>query len=131
MSHLEPVAFFDPSQGCAGFLFNQAYMKTKPFKEGCVNRMKPVSCIVFVALIAGCGPQNYLQGNGGKPSQIVVSAHTQDECVEELQNEAKARGVEVKLKNVEADLVWDFILYPFYKAYKCTGEVVSPTKSAS
>ena len=95
-----------------------------------MNRMKPVLCIVFVALIAGCGPQYYLQGNGGKPTQIVVSAYTQDGCMEELQNEAKARGVEVKLKNVEADLGWKVFLFPFHKGYKCTGEVVSPTKSA-
>src|SRR5262244_443350 len=87
-----------------------------------------VSLMLFV-FITGWGPQFYLQENQGKPAQIVVSAYTQNGCMEELQQEAKNRGVEVKLTNVETDLGWEIFLYPFYKGYKCTGEVTGPAKS--
>jgi len=60
------------------------------------------SLMLFV-FIAGCGPQFYLPANQGKPAQIVVSAYTQNGCLEELQQEAKNRGVEVKLTNVETN----------------------------
>ena len=46
----------------------------------------------------------------------MVSAYTQDGCLEELQEEGKKRGVELKLKNVETDLGWEIFLFPFYKA---------------
>jgi len=84
--------------------------------------------LMLLVFITGCGPQYYLQENQGKPAQIVVSAYTQNGCMEELQQEAKNRGVEVKLTNVETDLGWEIFLYPFYKGYKCTGEVTGPAK---
>jgi hypothetical protein len=65
----------------------------------------------------------------GKPAQIVVSAYTQDGCFEELQQEAKNRGIEVKLANVETNLGLEILIFPFYKGYKCTGEVTGPAKS--
>jgi hypothetical protein len=65
----------------------------------------------------------------GKPAQIVVRAYTQNGCLEELQQEAKNRGVEVKLTNVESDLGWEILVFPFYKGYKCTGEVTGSAKS--
>jgi hypothetical protein len=79
-------------------------------------------------LLAGCGPQFYLPEAKDRPAQIVVSTYTQDGCLEELQEEAKKRGVEVRLKNVETDLGWEIFLFPFYKGYKCTGEVLGPAK---
>ena len=57
-----------------------------------------------------------------------VSTYTQDGCIEELQEEAKRRGVAVRLKSVETDLGWEIFLFPFYKGYKCTGEVTGPLK---
>ncbi|MGE5302772.1 MAG: hypothetical protein ACM3TN_05555 [Alphaproteobacteria bacterium] len=84
---------------------------------------------IALALVSGCGPQFYLPESKDKPAQIVVSAYTQDGCFEELQEEGKRRGVEVKLKNVETDLGWEIFLFPFYKGYKCTGEVIGPAKS--
>ena len=84
---------------------------------------------MLLAFITGCGPQFYLPENQGKPAQIVVSAYTQDGCIEELQQEAKNRGVEVKLTKVESDLGWEIFLFPYYKGYKCTGEVTGPAKS--
>ena len=82
----------------------------------------------FLALVTGCGPQLYLPENAGRPAQIVVSAYTQDGCLEELNEEAKRRGVEVKLNKVETDLGWEIVLFPLYKGYKCTGDVISPSK---
>lgn len=58
----------------------------------------------------------------------MVSAYTQDGCLEELQEEAKARSVEIKLKKVDTDLGWQIFLFPFYKGYRCIGEVVGPRK---
>lgn len=83
----------------------------------------------LIILIAGCGPQFYLPESKDRPAQIVVSAYTQNGCIEELQEEAKKRGVEVKLKDVETDLGWEILVFPFYKGYKCTGEITGPAKS--
>ena len=99
-----------------------------------VNPTKATTFAALFAFIAGCGPQYYLPENRGKPAQIVVSAYTQNGCLEELQEEAKNRRVEVKLTNVDAARQppgnpWDILLYPFYKGYRCTGEVTGPAKS--
>jgi len=53
--------------------------------------------------------------NQDKPAQIGISAYTQDGCLEELQQEAKDRGVEVKMTNVETDLGWEFFFILFTK----------------
>ena len=87
--------------------------------------------LTLLTLITGCGPQFYLPESQGKPAQIVVSAYTQNGCLEELQQEAKNRGVEAKLTNVETNLGWEILVFPFYKGYKCTGEVTGPAKSTS
>jgi hypothetical protein len=87
--------------------------------------------LVFFTLIAGCGPQFYLPESKERPGQIVVSAYTQAGCFEELQDAAKRAGVEVKLKNVETDLGWEIFLFPFYKGYKCIGEVTGPAGARS
>ena len=81
--------------------------------------------IIFGLLLSGCGPRFYLAADKNNPAQIVVSAYTQDGCTEELHAEAKSRGVEVKLKKIDADLGWQIFLFPFYKGYKCTGEVTT------
>ena len=85
----------------------------------------------LLVLIAGCGPQYYLPESKESPAQIVVSAYTQKGCFEELQDESNRRGVEVKLKSVETDLGWEIVLFPFYKGYKCIGEITGPAKSRS
>ena len=79
-------------------------------------------------LLAACGPQFYLPEARDRPAQIVVSAYTQNGCFEELQEEANKRGVQVRLKSVDTDLGWQIALFPFYKGYKCTGEIVGPAK---
>lgn len=77
--------------------------------------------------LIGCGPHFYKPALGpGQPAEITVSAYTQDGCLESLQEEAKARNVEVKLKEVQTDLGWEILLFPFYKGYKCTGVVSEP-----
>jgi hypothetical protein len=51
--------------------------------------------LAFFGLITSCGPQFYLTETKETRPQIVVSAYTQDGCIEELHQEAKQRGLEV------------------------------------
>ena len=87
-----------------------------------------LSSLTLLILIAGCGPQFYLPESKDRPAQIVVSAYTQDGCLKDLQEEGERQGFAVKLKNVETDLGWEIFLFPFYKGYKCTGEITGPLK---
>jgi hypothetical protein len=87
--------------------------------------------VVFLALIVGCGPQFVLPETKERPAQIVVSAYTQSGCFEDLYGSASRAGVEVRLKDVQADLGWQIFLFPFYKGYKCTGEIVVPSRARS
>jgi hypothetical protein len=87
--------------------------------------------IVLVALITGCGPQFMLPETKERPGQIVVSAYTQSGCFEDLHEAANRAGVEVRLKDVQTDLGWEIFLFPFYKGYKCTGEIVGPARARS
>ena len=41
---------------------------------------------------------------------------------------ADRAGVEVRLKDVQTDLGWEIFFFPFYKGYKCIGEVTGPLK---
>ena len=84
--------------------------------------------LILIFIVSGCGPRYYLPADKDKPGEIVVSAYTQDGCMEELQEEAKVQNVEVKLKKIETDLGWEILLFPFYKGYRCIGEVVGPAK---
>ena len=86
------------------------------------------SILALVVLLTGCGPKFYLPAHKEKPAQIVVSAYTQDGCKENLMVEAMGRGVRVKLLKIESDLGWGIVLWPLYKSYKCTGEVVGPIR---
>jgi hypothetical protein len=79
-------------------------------------------------LFAGCGPQFYLPETKDRPAQIVVSAYTQNGCLEELEEEARRKGVQVRLKSVDTDLGWEIAVFPFYKGYRCTGEIIGPAK---
>jgi hypothetical protein len=80
----------------------------------------------FLSLV-GCGPHYYKPAPGpNQPAEITVSAYTQQGCLNNLQEEARARNVEVKLKDVQTDLGWQIITFPLYKGYKCTGVVVEP-----
>lgn len=77
----------------------------------------------------GCGPHYYRAALGpDQPAEITVSAYTQQGCFDELQEEARARNVEVKLKDVKTDLGWEILVFPFYKGYRCTGVVIEPKK---
>ena len=81
-------------------------------------------------LLIGCGPKYYRPALGpNRPAEITVSAYTQAGCLECLQEEARNRNVEVKLKDIQTDLGWEIFLFPFYKGYQCIGIVVEP-KSA-
>jgi hypothetical protein len=57
-----------------------------------------------------------------------VSAYTQSGCLQELQEAANRAGVEVRLKDVQTDLGWQILLFPFYKGYKCTDEIIGPAR---
>ncbi len=83
---------------------------------------------LLIFVVSGCGPRYYLPADKDKPGEIVVSAYTQDGCMEELQAEAKTQNVEVKLRKIETDLGWEILLFPFYKGYRCIGEVIGPAK---
>jgi hypothetical protein len=93
-------------------------------------KIRPYS-IVFLALIVGCGPQFVLPETKERPGQIVVSAYTQAGCFEDLQEAANRAGVEVRLKDVQTDLGWEIFLFPFYKGYKCIGEITGPARARS
>jgi hypothetical protein len=80
----------------------------------------------FLSLV-GCGAHYYKPALGpNQPAEITVSAYTQQGCLDKLQEEARARNVEVKLKDVQTDLGWQVFMFPFYKGYKCIGVVVEP-----
>lgn len=84
-----------------------------------------VLCVVLASFVSACGPRFYKpEISPSQPAEIVVSAYTQDGCFEELEEEARERHVQVKLKDVQADLGWQIFLFPFYKGYRCTGIVV-------
>jgi hypothetical protein len=85
--------------------------------------------IGLFALIVGCGPAYVLPETKERPGNIVVSAYTQSGCLEDLQEAANRAGVEVRLKDVQTDLGWQILLFPFYKGYKCTGEIIGPARS--
>jgi hypothetical protein len=101
--------------------------------EGDSIYMKRIgSCgILFLILITGCGPQYVMPETKERRGQIVVSAYTQSGCFEDLQEAANRAGVEVKLKDVQTDLGWQIFMFPFYKGYKCTGEIVGPARATS
>ena len=83
--------------------------------------------LVSSVLLIGCGPKYYKAALGpDKPAEITVSAYTQSGCLDCLQEEARNRNVEVKLKDIQTDLGWEIFLFPFYKGYKCIGVVVEP-----
>jgi len=84
---------------------------------------------LFFAMFAGCGPQFILPETKERPGQIVVSAYTQAGCFEDLQEAANRAGVEVRLKDVQTDLGWE--IFPFYKGYKCIGEITGPARARS
>ena len=87
-----------------------------------------VGSLLLLTFAGGCGPQYALPETKQQPGQIVVSAYTQNGCLEELQEAANRAGVEVRLKDVQTDLGWEIFLFPFYQGYKCIGEVTGPLK---
>jgi len=93
-----------------------------------MNRWLVLSIAVALVLTA-CGPHAYIPEHRDQAAQIIVSAYTQDGCLENLNDEAKQRGVEVNLLKIETDLGWQIAMWPMYKGYKCIGEVVGPVKA--
>lgn len=86
---------------------------------------KMVLALICLVLVVGCGKRYVIpDATGSGPSKIVVSAYTNDGCREELQNEASRLGVQIRLTDVSSDLGWGILLWPFYKSYTCTGEVI-------
>jgi len=81
--------------------------------------------VALALLVAGCGPHYVIPDDkGGGPARIVVSAYTNDGCIENLNEEAAKLRVKVRLIDVKSDLGWGIFLWPIYKSYICTGEVV-------
>ena len=90
--------------------------------------MKKTFSYALALLLGGCGPHYLIPDSTGVLKTIVVSAYTNDGCVEALNEEAAKQGVKVRLTNVESDLGWGILFWPIYKSYKCTGEVVKESK---
>ena len=79
--------------------------------------------LALILVVSGCG-QHYIMPDSSAPEKIVVSGYTNDGCIENLHEEAAKNGVKVKLTEVKSDLGWGILLWPLYKSYVCTGEVV-------
>ena len=93
--------------------------------------MKKIALRLFLLAgflsFVGCGPHYYKPASSyNQPAEIIVSAYSQQGCLDQLHEEARARNVEVKLKDIQTDLGWQIFMFPFYKGYKCTGVVVEP-----
>lgn len=91
------------------------------------KRLVVLLVLASSVVLIGCGPKYYRPALGpDKPAEITVSAYTQSGCLECLQEEARNRNVQVKLKDIQTDLGWEIFLFPFYKGYKCIGIVEEP-----
>jgi hypothetical protein len=71
-------------------------------------------------MACGCGPRYFLPATGDRSAQFVASANSREGCLEMLRQDAAKVGFEIKLSGVERVSG----LFPFYKGYRCTGEVV-------
>jgi hypothetical protein len=92
------------------------------------NKNRCILTVAFATLMVGCGPNFYKPGLSlDQPAEITVSAYSQDGCLENLQEEAHKRNLEVKLKDIQTELGWQILLFPYYKGYRCTG-VVEPKR---
>jgi outer membrane lipopolysaccharide assembly protein LptE/RlpB len=96
--------------------------------------MKKTLLGIFILAISlsllGCGVHFYKPGlSPHQPAEITVSAYTQQGCLDDLQEEARTRNVDVKLKDVQAELGWEIILWPLYKGYQCSCVVVDPKEN--
>lgn len=80
--------------------------------------------LALILAVTGCGQHYIMPDSTGAPQKIVVSAYTNDGCIEVLNEEASKQGVKVRLTDVKSDLGWGIFLWPLYKSYTCTGEVV-------
>jgi len=87
--------------------------------------MKKTFSYALALLLGGCGSHYFIPDSTGRPEKIVVSGYTNNGCIQNLHEEAEIQRVRVKLTNVESDLGWGIFLWPIYKSYKCTGEVVN------
>ena len=89
-------------------------------------------------------PQYHLSYSDCRPRTAVLSSRNQGKarpnrgkclpqagCFEDLQEAANRSGVEVRLKDVQTDLGWEIFLFPFYKGYKCIGEITGPARARS
>jgi len=89
--------------------------------RSCFRRsMLPIVLIFSAALAGGCGPRYFLPATGERPALFVASAYSREGCLELLRQDAAKVGFEIKLSGVERESV----LFPFYKGFRCTGEVV-------
>ncbi len=83
-----------------------------------------VLCLALFFVASGCGQHYIMPDSAGVPQKISVSAYTNSGCIETLHEEAAKNDVKVKLTDVKSDLGWGIVLWPIYKSYTCTGEVV-------
>lgn len=88
-------------------------------------RFKFVPIMLSALVISGCGA-NYVKPplEANQPTELVVSAYTQDGCLEELNKKAATMGGTAKLVDVKSDLGWGIMMWPVYKSYQCKGYLV-------
>ncbi len=86
----------------------------------CMRSLFPIFIMVSAILAGGCGPRYFLPATAERPALFVASAYSREGCLEMLRQDAAKVGFEIKLSGVERQSV----LFPFYKGYRCTGEVV-------
>ena len=67
--------------------------------------MKKIIPYLILILIAACGPQFYLPETKDRPRKLSSARTRRTDVFEELQEEAKRRGVAVRLKSVKP--IWD------------------------
>ncbi len=89
-----------------------------------------LAAIAVVALMAGCGQQYYIPPLENLSGELTVSAYTRDGCLEALQAEARARGVELRETRVYDAGNAGIIFWPLVKKSSCAGPVVRARKSA-
>lgn len=77
--------------------------------------------MALAAVLPGCGQQYYLPPLQNLPGELTASAYTRAGCLEALQAEARARGVELHETRVSDAGNAGIIFWPLVKKYSCVG----------
>ncbi|MBK8814390.1 MAG: hypothetical protein IPN42_02250 [Methylococcaceae bacterium] len=81
-----------------------------------------ILCGLLSILLTGCGPHYFRPALGiDQPAEITVSAYTQDGCLENLEEEAKKRQVEIKQKKLKQNWVGKYYCSPTTKVIAVLG----------